>query len=115
MCRRMARYHAAYARDWTEYAALSEQGVTFIANHADGEVVLHRHSGRPLVRADAKGAEEDDRECARIAAICRARAAYHEQLKQKWLRAERHPWESLAPDPPPAFPIKDTAIKYGPY
>jgi hypothetical protein len=105
-CRRIARLEASYARAWAEYAALSDQGLTFIAKYDSGEIVLH-----PTVsRIPLDPVEPNER--ARIAAICRTRAAYHEQLKQKWLRAARHPWESLAPDPPPPYPINDTAIKY---
>jgi hypothetical protein len=115
-CRRMAMSHSGCVRYWTEYAELSDQGVTYIAKNEFGENVLHRLCYYPLdPPTDLKGREDFDRQCARLAAICRARATYHEQMKQRWLSAARHPWESVGPDPPPPFPIEDTAIKYYPY
>jgi hypothetical protein len=79
--------------------------VTDMAGH---NALVLNDSPVPANPADARSAEDFNRECARRAAICRARAAYHEWMLQKWLRAAKYPWASLPSDPDPSlpFPVK---------
>jgi hypothetical protein len=112
-CRRMAMMiHATSAQRWKEYASLAEKGATSYIEFKDGTIVIRTQYFHPAIRpTDPKAADEFDRDRARIVALCRARAAYHEQLKQKWLSAAWHPWESLTPDPPPPFPIEIGSVQ----
>jgi len=108
----MAMIHARSAREWTDYAQLSDKGITSILKVSSGPHVLQfNHFVEPQRPTQPKAAEDFDRECERIAAICRARAAYHAEMSQKWQRAYRYPWESVAPDPPPPFPIEASDIR----
>src|SRR4051794_10154307 len=57
---------------------------------------------------DPKAAENLNRSAARCEANVRRFARYatqHERLKEKYLRAAAHPWDSVEPDPPPPEPI----------
>ena len=111
-CRRIAMIHAASARNWTEYARLSEKGLTWIMkNNLGGHVLQFIDSFPPKRPTSAKAAEEFDRKNAEIAAICRTRAAYHARMKEKWLRGARYPWETVLPDPPPPFPIEANSVR----
>ncbi len=110
--RRIAMIHAASALRWAEYTRLAERGATSSIAFRDGTIMIRSEAFRPPVRpTDPKAAEEYDRDRARIVALCRARAAFHEQLKRKWLSAAWHPWESVAPDPPPPYPIEISSMQ----
>jgi hypothetical protein len=111
-CRWRARIHAGLARNWAEYAKLSEEGRAGITNLVPGQGTLEFYDAYPLQwPASPEAAAEFDRRCAEVAAICRDRAEYHVRMRQKWLRGADRPWESVAPDPPPSFPIEASSVR----
>jgi hypothetical protein len=111
-CRQRALNHGMSEGIWIENTKLSEQGRTWILSLGPGRYGLEILDPYPPERPkDPKGAEEFDRRCAETTAICRDRAAYHRRMRQKWLRAASHPWESVPPDPPPPFPIEPDSVR----
>ena len=36
--------------------------------------------------------------------------SFHEEMRQKWLRAASHPWEVVPPSPPPPLRVERSAM-----
>jgi hypothetical protein len=111
-CRQRALNHGMSEGIWIENTRLSEQGRATILSLGPGRYGLEILDPYPPERPKSpKAAEEFDRRCAETTAICSDRAAYHRRMRQKWLRAATHPWESVPPDPPLPFPIEPDYVR----
>ncbi len=113
---RSAVNHRAEVMGWESCAKLSDEGVTSLTptwrgDRTRGEVLHFNHFVPRARPTDAGQAAAFDRECAAIAAKCRAMARYHDGLRRKWERAASRPWESISPDPPPPLPLEQSHIR----
>lgn len=109
-CRDRAIFHSRNAGIWMWFVNAAAKGCIDITvtRSNDGVYLLDCDDRPQYLRqrpTSPEAAAEFDRRRAEAAAICRALAEYHMQMRQKWLRAAYRPWEGVAPDPPPPLRI----------
>ncbi len=99
-----AQYRHYEIGHWLRFARECEQGKAYIEDEPSGRSYLYfLDSPRPRP-TDAHAAAEYDKECARLAAICREIAAHYGKMERKWTRTAFLPWVKTTPDPSRPYP-----------
>jgi len=101
--RAMAEWHDQCLQVWREKSRLAENGWSLFEQYPP-LMLLDAPQPPPLYRLMGQAAVEEARRRASVATLCRSVAAFHDEMRQKWLRAASRPWQAVSRDPlPPVY------------
>jgi hypothetical protein len=112
--RAMAQWHGVCLQEWRERSRLAENGWSLFEQDPT-LMLLEAPQPPPPYRLMGQAAVEEAQRRASVATLCRSMAAFHDEMRQKWLRAASRPWEAVSREPIPPFYVQHRDTWSGSY